>query len=105
MDNYKKAVQIMAGGDKDEIDRGDIIIKEMCRLTNDILDYRYAVNHYEGNQKGIFKDKIGSIKNTLAVMLGDIDMYMEYLDITDKVEKKKTDRLIKLASKKDKGVV
>lgn len=97
--NYEDAVKTMIVNGKDELDRGDMIIKEMSRLTQDLLDYRYTVNHYEGNQKGVYSDKIGTIKNTLAVLLGDIDMYMEYVGITDKVDKKKEERIIRLAEK------
>ena len=98
---YEEAIKIMTSGDRDELDRGDILIREMCRLTNDLLDYRYTVQNYKGDQNGIYSDKVGSIKNTLAILLGDVDMYMEYMDITDKVNKKKESRVIKLAEKKE----
>ncbi len=97
--NYDDAIKTMVKNGKDELDRGDIIIKEMSRLTQDLLDYRYTVNHYEGNQKGVYSDKISTIKNTLSILLGDIDMYMEYVGIADKVDKKKKERIIKLAEK------
>lgn len=97
---YKEAVSKMANGNRDELDRGDIIIREMCRLTNDLLDYRYTISHYEGTQEGVYSDKVGTIKNSLAVLLGDIDMYTEYMGITEKVQQKKEERVIKLANKK-----
>lgn len=96
---YEEALKAIVNSNRDELDRGDMIISEMCKLTQNLLDYRYAVNHYEGNQKGVLIDKIGTIKNTLSVLLGDIDMYMEYVDITDKVNKKKEERVIKIAAK------
>ena len=97
--NYDDAIKTMVKNGKDELDRGDIIIKEMSRLTQDLLDYRYTVNHYEGNQKGVCSDKVSTIKNTLSILLGDIDMYMEYVGIADKVDKKKKERIIKLAER------
>lgn len=97
---YKEAVSKMVNGNRDELDRGDIIIREMCRLTNDLLDYRYTISHYEGTQEGVYSDKVGTIKNSLAVLLGDIDMYTEYMGITEKVQQKKEERVIKLANKK-----
>ena len=97
---YKEAVSKMANGNRDELDRGDVIIREMCRLTNDLLDYRYTISHYEGTQEGVYSDKVGTIKNSLAVLLGDIDMYTEYMGITEKVQQKKEERVIKLANKK-----
>ena len=96
---YRDAVRTMTDTKRDELDRGDILIREMCRLTNDLLDYRYTISHYEGTQEGVYSDKVGTIKNSLAILLGDIDMYTEYMGITDKVNKKKEERVIKLAQK------
>ena len=96
---YESAVETMAVTSRDELDRADIIIREMTRLTNDLLDYRYVATHYEGDSQDVLKDKINTIKNSLAVLLGDLDIYMEYMDITDKVNNKKQKRVIELVKK------
>lgn len=83
-----------------EIERGDILIKNMCRVTTDLLNYRYTVNHYVGdNTSTVVTDIVCRIKNSLALLLSDMEIYMDQLDITDKVRQKKVERINKLAEK------
>ena len=100
MNDYETAVKALAhNGDKNEFDRADMVIKEMSRVISNLLDYRHTVSYYEGNQEGVIKDKMNTVVNSLSVLLGDIDMYMESVEITDKVKKKKESRIYKLADK------
>lgn len=83
-----------------EVERGDILIKNMCRVTTDLLNYRYTVNHYIGDDTStVVTDIVCRIKNSLALLLSDMEIYMDQLDITDKVRQKKVDRINKLAEK------
>lgn len=83
-----------------EIERGDILIKNMCRVTTDLLNYRYTVNHYVGDDTStVVTDIVCRIKNSLALLLSDMEIYMDQLDITDKVRQKKVERINKLAEK------
>ena len=99
MEDYKKNLKVLARGDKNEVDRADIIMKEMCRLMTDFIDYRYAVENYKGGGT-VLADKVNTIKNSLAVLLGDVDVYMEYMNISGKVEEKKENRINNIAKKK-----
>lgn len=83
-----------------EIERGDVLIKNMCRVTTDLLNYRYTVNHYVGDDTStVVTDIVCRIKNSLALLLSDMEIYMDQLDITDKVRQKKVERINKLAEK------
>lgn len=96
---YIEAIKKLADDDRTELERGDILIREMCRLTSDLLDYRNAVENYKG--KGtVLNDLLGTIANSMALLMSDLDIYAEYMDITDKVAHKKENRVIKLAKKK-----
>ena len=100
MNNYEAAIKTLAhNGDKSEFDRADMVIKEMSRVISNLLDYRHTATYYNGDQDSVITDKMNTVANSLSVMLGDIDMYMEAVGITDKVMKKKENRINKLADK------
>lgn len=96
---YWKALQIVADSDKTILDRGDIIIKDACRLTNDILDYRYAAERYKGDRDRILAEKIATIKNSMALLESELRIYEEMAGIAGDVEKRATKRIIKIAEK------
>ena len=96
---YDDAVKVVANSDKTVYDRGDLIIKEVSRLTNDILDYRYAAEHYKGDGFNVMGDKVRSIKNSIALLESDLDVYKEMLGITDLVKDKKEQRIGRVAEK------
>lgn len=95
---YRDNVKILARNERDEIEAAEVIIKEMCQLTTSFLNYKYTVDHYKGEGTAI-SDKVDTIKNNLAVLLGDIDVYMEQMNITSKVVDKKESRIARLAKK------
>ena len=43
---------------------------------------------------------LGTMATSIALLESDLDVYKEYMNITDKVNKKKENRVIKLANKK-----
>ena len=53
---YYEEIKVIADSNKSLMDRGDLIIKHMCRLTEDILNYRYACEKYKGNSDSIIYD-------------------------------------------------
>ena len=95
---YENMIKVMADGDKSQFERGDILIKEMNRLSSDILDYRYAAEHYKGNGT-VLEDKKNHIKNSLVLVITDLDVYMEQMEITETVHDKANKRLNKLVEK------
>ena len=100
---YRKAIRVLSSGDRNELERGDILIKEMSRLTTDILNYRYISEHYKGVQEKVMIDNVNKIKNSLAILLGDMEVYMDCLNISNDVTDKKRNRITKIADKKQKG--
>lgn len=95
---YMDMVKTIANGERTAFERGDIIIRELCRLTEDILDYRYAGEHYDGNGT-VLDDKRNQIKKSLVLVKSDLDVYMEQLGITDEVKDKSNKRLEKITNK------
>lgn len=95
--NYKEMVKIIAK-DGNEVAKGNIIAREMCHLIDSILDYNYAVDNYIGDGT-VIEDKRNQIKNKIALVVTDLDIYMEQLGLTEGVEKKTIKRLEKLTKR------
>lgn len=99
---YKTMIQIIVqNNDKTEFERGDNLIKDMNRLSTDILNYRYTVEHYKGNSGTVLKDEVNKIKNSMAILWSDFMIYAEILDITDKIEEKAHNRIDKIARRRE----
>lgn len=96
---YEDMIKIIAKTDKTVVDRGDIVIKDMSRLINDIMNYRYTVEHYKGDTEDVLTDKLMSVKNSMAILESDMDIYKETADISSKVESKKIGRINKIMDK------
>ena len=97
---YKTMIQIIIqNNDKTELERGDILIKDMSRLIVDLVNYRYAVENYKGDQEGVLQDHLAKVKNSVALLMGDLDIYNEQVGITAKVEDKKTDRMNRIVKR------
>lgn len=93
-------VKVVANtNDKSVSDRCDMVIQSMTKVIYDIIEYRWAVEHYEGNAESVLTDKANSIKNSAAMMESNLDLIYETLDIRDKVRKKKEDRITKIANR------
>lgn len=101
---YEDALRTISTSGKTETERADILIKEMCRLTSDLLDYRYVVENCktDGNSTAI-ADYVGKIKNSMALVVSDMDILMDQFDITDKVRQKAVDRVNRIADRIEKG--
>lgn len=94
IDDVKK---IVANSNVSIEDEEDIIVKNMCILIEKIMDYRYAARHYKGNNLNVIEDKVSSIKNAMSVTGSNLDIYAEMLDIYEKVEHKKEQRITKMS--------
>lgn len=99
MKDYNEMVTEIARSDKSVLDRGDIIIKEMSRVISDILDYRYIAEHHNGNVDIALNEKAGTIKNSLAILESDVDIYVEQLGMSKKIFKEKCKRVEKISNK------
>lgn len=97
---YEEAIKIIAES-KNKFERGEMVIREMCRLITDILDYRYVVEHYKGTSETstTLIDGVNKIKKDLAILLGDIDVYTTQFNISDSVKIKAENRIRKIADK------
>jgi len=96
----KDAIRIIATSDRNEEERAEIMIKDMCRLTSDLLDYKYAFDHYEGSEGStVLRDKVNTIKNSMVLLMSDMKIYAEQMDITDDVETLIDKRINKIAEK------
>lgn len=97
---YEKALRIISTSNRTEYERAENLIKEMCRLTTDLLDYRYAVENYKiDGSSTVLQDNLAKIKNSLALVVSDIDIYMDQMGITNKVKQKAVDRVNRIANK------
>jgi hypothetical protein len=95
---YENMVKIIADSNRTQFERGDILIKEMNRLSTDILDYRYAAEHYNG-EGTVIEDKRNQIKNSLVLIKSDLDIYIEQMGMTETVNNKSSKRLSKIVDK------
>lgn len=98
------SIKVLRNDGVSEIERGDSIIKDMCRLTTDLLNYKYTVDHYTGNNTStIISDSVCQIKNSMALLVSDMEIYMDQMDIADKVRDKANKRLWKMADRVQKN--
>ena len=94
---YNEMVRTIAkDGDVSVNDRGHLLIREMSKLIDAIMDDEYVDEHYHSNVESVLYDKTMAIKNSMAILEGDLDLYKEVLGITDKVENKKENRIHKI---------
>ena len=101
---YEESLRIISTSNRTEYERAENLIKEMCRLTTDLLDYRYAVENYKiDGSSTVLQDNLAKIKNSLALVVSDIDIYMDQMGITNKVKQKAVDRVNRIADKIRKG--
>lgn len=95
---YKNMIKAVANSNRTQFERADILIREMCKLISDLLDYRYTSEHYKGDGN-VVDDRINTIKNSLSLVVTDIDIYMEQMNMTEEVKGKAAKRLDKLVKK------
>ena len=93
-------LRTIAASDKSEIERADMLIKEMCKVTNDLLDYRYTVEHYTGNPTStVLRDRVNAIKNSMTVLISDMEIYAEQMDFREDMERQMEKRINKIADR------
>lgn len=81
-------------------DRGQLVVRSMCKTIDAIINYNYADVHYVGDDtSSVMKDKLASIKNNLAVLLSDLELYMNALNIADDTRVKAYKRIVKMAER------
>lgn len=98
MKNYNEMITTIANGDMGKFERGELIIREMCKMTECILNYKYAAVHYKGSGT-IVEDKLSEVKNAMAVLVSDMDVYAVQMGIKDKVDEKAAKRIEKISQK------
>ena len=96
----RDTIKIIANTDMSIHDRGNNLIKDMSKLTENILDYRFACENYKGGTNStVTDDMVNKIKNSLALLISDINIYTEQLHITNKVRDKADKRLNRIANR------
>ena len=94
---YEEMIKTLANNGMSELEREDILIREMARLVEDLLHYRYVVTH---ETKGtIVEDSKNLIKKSATLVQTDLSMLIEQLGLTDDVRKRSEKRLNKLINK------
>lgn len=99
--NYEEMIKVIAK-DTDLMTQTDVVIREMCQAIDRMLKYRYSNHNYnKGNRDEVLKDKANEIKNSMSILLGDIDVYLSCLNVTDQTKEKKEQRLLRQFKKKN----
>ena len=102
MNSEYKVIVNKLSQDTDLMTQTDVIIREMCQAIDRMLKYRYSNHNYnKGNRDEVLKDKANEIKNSMSILLGDIDIYLSCLNVTDQTEEKKEQRLLRQFKKKN----
>lgn len=95
---YNDGVKTIANSNRSITERGNVTIKEICQLIEQIVDYNYATEHYKGDGT-VIEDKKNSVKNSLTLVMSDLDIYTEQLGLTDKVRDKMEARINKIVNR------
>lgn len=96
----EKIKLILNEGSINTNERGQLLIRSLCRAVDSIVNYNYAETHYNGDDTStVMKDKVSSIKNALAVVISDMELYMTALDIADITRVKAHNRICKMADR------
>lgn len=99
--NYEEMIKVIAK-DTDLMTQTDVVIREMCQAVDRMLKYRYSNHNYnKGNRDEVLNDKANEIKNSMSILLGDIDVYLSCLNVTDQTKEKKEQRLLRQFKKKN----
>lgn len=76
-------------------ERGDVLVREMCQLIDNIMGYRYVAENGKGTE---LEDNKNRVKKSIILVKSDLDVYIEQLGITEDVydgAKKRLKRLMK----------
>lgn len=99
--SYLENIKMLAREGKFGYEREHDLIKEMGRLTSDMLDFRYSTRHYKPNSDNstVIEDNRNKIINSLAILISDLDIYMASMYMYSRVQKKKENRVEKLGNR------
>lgn len=96
---YEEMIKVLANDGMSELDREDILIREMAKLVEDLLHYRYVTTH---DTKGtVVEDSKNLIKKSATLVETDLNVLIEQMGLTDDVRKRSRKRLDKLVDKVD----
>ena len=95
---YENMVKLMTNDGQDQFRRAERLIREMCDLIVQLLDYRFIAEKYDGNGT-VDEDHKNQLKKTLALIVSDMDIYMEQTGITEDVKDKANKRLARLVNR------
>ena len=96
---YEEMIKVLANNGMSELEREDILIREMAKLVEDLLHYRYVMTH---ETKGtIVEDSKNLIKKSATLVETDLSVLIEQMGLTDDVRKRARKRLDKLVDKVD----
>lgn len=91
---YEEMIKVLANDGMSELDREDILIREMAKLVEDLLHYRYVITH---DTKGtVVEDSKNLIKKSATLVETDLSVLIEQMGLTDDVRKRSRKRLDKL---------
>ena len=93
---YREMIKELAESEISDIERGDLLIRDMCKTIDAILVYKYTKDYYSGNSDSVIQDRINAIDQAMAVMVGNMDIYMEILQITYSVQQHNNKRIQKI---------
>lgn len=96
---YEEMIKVLANNGMSELEREDILIREMAKLVEDLLHYRYVMTH---ETKGtVVEDSKNLIKKSATLVETDLSVLIEQMGLTDDVRKRARKRLDKLVDKVD----
>lgn len=93
---YDEMIKRIANANKSASERCDIVIKDMAKVIEEIINYKYALDHYNGKTDSVITDNANSVKNAVASLEVNMDILKEVLKITDKVDSKKDTKANKI---------
>lgn len=97
--DYSDMIKIISSSNIGVIERGEQLLHDYCNVISSILDYKYTLDHYHGENDDVYTNRINSISKALSILLGDVDVYMDILNITEKTHTAKKERIKKIATK------
>lgn len=97
---YGDMVGKIAQSDKTEFERGEALIRQFCKLTDEMLDYKYMLEHYNGGERSsVIEDEKNILINKLATVKSDFDIYIQKIDVTSDVIDKATKRIERMSKR------
>lgn len=99
MSKYQDNIKMLANEDVTEVQRAEQVVRDMAKVIDVIMGYKYTVDHYKGEAVGILQDEVNKIKNVLAVLKCDLDIMMEQFCIMEAVIEQAEKRIEKVVNK------